>query len=125
MTVEAKCLDERIVLGVIVANSAVVLLSLVDHSDAEMLERADLACLVFFACELALRVWMGRLRFFKNVWNVVDALIIVTALMPVAAGGIAVLRMARVARLVHLGKHTVHLGGHIGGLRLARLAVGR
>jgi hypothetical protein len=35
--------------------------------------------------------------------------IIVLALAPVAGGGIAVLRMARVAKLLHLGRHASHL----------------
>jgi hypothetical protein len=100
---------EKIVTGAIVANSAVMVWSLVDRNHAELLEGMDSVFLWFFACELASRIRVGRLGFFRNGWNVADSIIIVVALLPVAGGGIAVLRLARLARSVHLLRHVSHL----------------
>ncbi len=100
---------DRIVLGAIVANSAVTVAAFIDHSHEELLENVDLAILWFFAAELALRLWITRLGFFRSLWNTADAIIIVVALLPVAGGGIGVLRLARLARSAHLLRHISHL----------------
>jgi voltage-gated sodium channel len=70
-------------------------LALLDEEHAEPLERVDVACLWFFAAELLFRVYRARLGFFRSPWCCFDAAIIVLALAPVAGGGIAVLRLAR------------------------------
>jgi voltage-gated sodium channel len=108
---------EHAVTAVIVANSVVMLASLVDHSHAELLEQVDVVCLWFFAAELSVRLAMARLGFFHSLWNTVDLVVVVVALLPVAGGGIAVLRLARLARTGHLLRHVAHL-------RLARLVPG-
>jgi hypothetical protein len=51
-----------------------------------------------------MRLTMARLV--HSRWNTVDAVIILLALLPVAGGGIAVLRVARLARMAHLTWHT-------------------
>jgi hypothetical protein len=61
-----------------------------------------------------MRLTMARLGFFHTRWNTVDAVIILLALLPVAGGGIAVLRVARLARMAHPTRHVI-------GLRLLRL----
>jgi voltage-gated sodium channel len=93
---------------VILANSAVMMAGLLDESHAELLERVDVACLWFFAAELLVRVYRARLGFFRSPWCCFDAAIIALALAPVAGGGIAVLRMARLARSAHLLRHLSH-----------------
>jgi hypothetical protein len=105
---------EHVVTAVIVANSMVMLASLVDHSHAELLEQVDVGCLWFFAAELTVRLALAGLGFFHSLWNTVDLVVVVVALLPVAGGGIAVLRLARLARSAHLLRHVAHL-------RLARL----
>jgi hypothetical protein len=85
-----------------------MLAALLDEEHAELLERIDVGCLWFFAGELLVRVYRARLGFFRSPWCCADAAIIVLALAPVAGGGIAVLRMARLARSFHLLKHLAH-----------------
>jgi hypothetical protein len=82
---------------------------LLDHSREELLETVDLAFLWFFATEMLVRLWIGRLGFFCMPWSCFDAAIIVLALLPVLGGGIAVLRMARLARAGHPLRHVTHL----------------
>jgi voltage-gated sodium channel len=100
---------EHAVTAVIVANSVVMLWGLLDHSREELFETVDLAFLWFFATELLVRLWIERLGFFRSPWSCFDAAIIVLALLPVLGGGIAVLRMARLARAGHLLRHVTHL----------------
>jgi voltage-gated sodium channel len=73
-----------------------------------MLEQVDIAFLWFFAAELLVRVYRARLGFFRSPWSCADAAIIVLALAPVAGGGLAVLRLARLARSAHLLRHLSH-----------------
>jgi hypothetical protein len=105
---------EHVVTAVIVANAALLVAGLLVDGHEEM----DLAALWFFAAELTVRLAMARLGFFHSLWNTVDAVIILLALLPVAGGGIAVLRVARLARMAHLTRHVT-------GLRLLRLCRGR
>jgi voltage-gated sodium channel len=79
-----------------------------DEEHAELLERVDTLCLLAFAGELLVRVYRARLGFFRSPWSCFDAAIILMALAPVAGGGIAVLRMARLARSAHLLRHLSH-----------------
>jgi hypothetical protein len=100
---------EHAVTAVIVANSAVMLWGLIDHSHEELLENIDLAFLSFFTGELLIRLWKARLGFFRSPLNTADVVIIMLALLPVLGGGITVLRMARLARAGHLLRHVTHL----------------
>jgi hypothetical protein len=86
---------------------------LVDGHEAAF-KKMDLAVLWFFAAELSVRLAMARLGFFHSLWNTVDLVVVVVALLPVVDGAIAVLRLARLARSAHLLRHVAHL-------RLARL----
>jgi voltage-gated sodium channel len=119
MTITVSAAEHRFehaVTAVIVANSMVMLASLVVGGQVhELLEQVDVVCLWFFAAELSVRLAMARLRFFHSLWNTVDLVVVVVALLPIAGGGIAVLRLARLARTGHLLRHVTHL-------RLWRLA---
>lgn len=118
MTTSAAERAEHAVTAVIIANSVIMLLTLIDHSHAELLENVDLACLWVFAAELAVRLWKAKLGFFHSPWSCLDAAIIVVALLPIAGGGLSVARLGRLARSGHLLKHVAHL-------RLWRLFRGR
>jgi len=101
---------EHTVTAVIVANVVVLVAGLVlGGHEHELLEKVDLAILWFFAAELSVRLAMARLGFFHSLRNIVDAVIILVALLPMAGGGIAVLRLARLARSAHLLRHVSHL----------------
>jgi voltage-gated sodium channel len=100
---------EHAVTAVIVANTVVLVAGLVVDGHEQLFEKVDLAILWFFAAELSVRLAMARLGFFHSLWNIVDAVIILVALLPVAGGGIAVLRLARLARSAHLLRHVSHL----------------
>jgi hypothetical protein len=70
-------------------------------------------CLVFFAAELAVRLWKARFGFFRSPWATIDALIIIVALLPVLGADASLLSLAKLSRMVHLGKHVsgLRLGG--------------
>ncbi|WP_273736612.1 ion transporter [Mycolicibacterium septicum] len=101
-------------MGVVVANAAATALGLVDHEHHEMAEHIETACLTYFACEMGVRVWLARadLRgWMRNGWNVFDALVTGMAMLPFLGAGVAVLRLGRLARLVHLTRHAANLRG--------------
>lgn len=101
---------DRVVLAAITANLAVVAWGLLDEEHAELADVIDEAILWFFAVELMLRVWMSHgIAYFKDFWNSLDAVVITVALLPVAGSGIALLRLVRLAKSVHLMRHTSHL----------------
>jgi Ion transport protein len=106
---------EHVVTAVIVANAALMVTGMLVDGHEAAFEKMDLAVLWFFAAELSVRLAMARLGFFHSLWNTVDLVVVVLALLPIAGGGIAVLRLARLARSAHLLRHVAHL-------RLARLA---
>ena len=71
--------------------------------------------LAFFVVELAVRFGRaGWRRFFIGRWNCFDAAVIALSTMPVLGVDASLLRVARMARMVHLMRHASHL-------RLSRL----
>jgi voltage-gated sodium channel len=100
---------DRAVLGPIVANTAVLAWSWLDHVRELAIERIDTCFVVFFLIELVTRLRRAGWRWLRRPWNLFDASIILLALLPVVGDGITILRMARVAKLVHLGRHISHL----------------
>ncbi len=46
------------------------------------LEKIDQCALAFFAVELAVRMYIKRLRFFKGGWNLFDLFIVILAIIP-------------------------------------------
>ncbi|MEM9027696.1 MAG: ion transporter [Pseudomonadota bacterium] len=61
----------------------------------------DLAILLVFTVELALKLYAYRLDFFRSGWNLFDLAIVTIAWMP-AAEGLAILRALRVLRVLRL-----------------------
>ena len=99
---------QRLAIGVIVfagllagleTNAAVV------HEAGPLLLWLDRGVLAFFIVELALRLTAhGRQpwRFFRDSWNVFDFVIVALCLLPASGPFAAVLRLARVLRLLRL-----------------------
>jgi hypothetical protein len=100
---------DRIVVGAIIANALVALVGFIDHADELALDRVDTFFLVFFLVELLVRLRHGGWRWLRQPWNTVDAGIILLALCPVVGDSILILRIAKTAKLFHLGRHVVHL----------------
>jgi voltage-gated sodium channel len=61
----------------------------------------DQAILSVFVVELALRLYVNRLAFFKDPWSVFDFAVVAIALVP-ASGPFAVLRALRVLRVLRV-----------------------
>ncbi len=61
----------------------------------------DRAILVVFVFEIAARLWVHRLAFWRDPWSVFDFLVVGIALIP-ATGPLAVLRALRVLRVLRL-----------------------
>jgi hypothetical protein len=92
----------RVVTAAILTNLPVA--AWVELTHDEFAERVDGALLLFFACEIAVRVALAVKRRRWDGWLVVDALIVALALLP-----LGVLPVVRAARLAHLGRHAAHL----------------
>jgi voltage-gated sodium channel len=67
----------------------------------QVLSYADKAIIAAFVVEIALKVFVHRLNFFKSGWNWFDFLVVAISLVP-AAGAFTVLRALRVLRLFRL-----------------------
>jgi voltage-gated sodium channel len=116
---------DHVASGVILVNAAVLLWGLVDGADRELAERFEFVCLVFFAAELVVRFRRCRWRpgvFLRQPWVVFDVIVLTLALapLPVNAGMLRLARLSRLARLIHLGRHTIDLGHHLSGLPFLR-----
>lgn len=66
-----------------------------------LLSVLDLAALLVFTVEIALRLWVYRMRFFTGGWNLFDFIIIAVSWIP-AAGPFSVLRAMRILRVLRL-----------------------
>lgn len=113
---------EGVVTGAIVANTAVLVWSVVDHMHTELVDHVEHAITFVFVAELVIRLaetgWNPG-RFCRKPWNVFDTLVIGLALLPVLPVGVMLARTARLARLLHLGRH----GAQLRVLRLAKEGV--
>jgi hypothetical protein len=100
---------------VIVVNTGLLVWSALGHN--EWADRLETLCVAFFVGEI---IWRLRLYhwhplvFVRQRWNAFDTVVIVLALTPGLGVGVTLLRVARLARIVHLGRH-------ITALRLVRL----
>jgi voltage-gated sodium channel len=99
---------QRAVLGLILAAGLLVGLetnaSLVARTGG-LLPALDRVVLALFSAELLVRIgaWGARpWRFFRDPWNVFDFAIVAVCLLPLDAGYSAVLRLARVLRVLRL-----------------------
>jgi voltage-gated sodium channel len=95
---------QRFVIGVIVLNAVTLGLETSDRMAAGLggfLHVADRVALAVFVAELALRLYAGGWRFFRDAWSVFDFVVVGISLVP-AAGPLSVLRTLRVLRVLRL-----------------------
>jgi voltage-gated sodium channel len=97
-------LTERIVVGLIVVNA--VTLGLETSKSAMenfggLLHAIDQIILWIFVAELAARIAVHRLAFFKDPWSLFDLAVVAIALVP-ATGSLSVLRALRILRVLRL-----------------------
>jgi len=70
-------------------------------STGSLLHTVDQLLLIIFTIELALRLYVYRVDFFKDSWSLFDTVIITIAWLP-ATGGLSVLRALRILRILRL-----------------------
>ncbi len=97
-------LTERIVIALIVVNAVTLGLETsktVMDSFGPLLIALDKIILAVFVVEIAARIAVHRLSFFKDPWSLFDFLVVVIALLP-ATGSLSVLRALRILRVLRL-----------------------
>ncbi len=87
------------------------------------LQLADQAILSVFVFEIALRLLIHRLAYFRDAWNVFDFVVVAIALVP-ASGPLAVLRALRVLRVLRLITLVPSMKRVVGGLLSALPGLG-
>ncbi len=96
--------SERVVIVLIVINAITLGLETsksIMSAWGNVLHVIDTALLTFFVIELAARLWVKRLSFFKDGWNVFDFVVVGIALAP-ASDSLSVLRSLRILRALRL-----------------------
>jgi len=101
----------RFFLAVIVANTIILIVGLMNHEWEHHLESIHNLFLAVFVFELCWRWFRQRER---GGWIAFDGIVVALALLPIA-GGVGLLRVARLARVTHAMRH-------VGHFRIAHLA---
>jgi voltage-gated sodium channel len=101
----------HVVNSVITLNLAVAVCSKIDGAHEDIWAITEAACLIFFGVEMLAKMRHQRRGFWRSRWNLFDVTVIMLAALPmlVAGADLSVLRVARVARLFHLGRHVSNL----------------
>lgn len=95
---------QRLILALILINAVTLGLETspaIMAAHGVLIHRLDLAILSIFVIEIALRLFVHRLRFFRDPWSVFDFLVVSIALLP-ATGQFSVLRALRVLRVLRI-----------------------
>jgi len=95
---------QRILLALILINAVILGMETMPEvmaSAGQYLLALDKAMLVVFVVEIAIRLFVHRLAFFKDGWSVFDFIVVGIALVP-ASGPFAVLRALRVLRVLRV-----------------------
>jgi voltage-gated sodium channel len=111
-------LTERVVTALIVVNALTLGLETSERVMAAIgpaLVAVDRAILAVFVVELAARLAVHRLAFFRDPWSLFDLFVVGIALVP-ATDSLAVLRALRVLRLLRLVTAVPALKRVVGGL---------
>jgi voltage-gated sodium channel len=93
------------IIGVIMFNAIILGLetskTVMDNAGG-LIKALDILCLSIFVAELVAKLFVYRLAFFRNGWNVFDFFIVGISLMPVAQGfsALRALRILRVLRVI-------------------------
>jgi hypothetical protein len=95
--------------GVILANTGLLIAPAAGLGPEELLDHVEMACWLFFWLELGLRMRRERWGFFRSPWSVGDLVIMTLSGLPMLGSGMSILRVARLARVFHLGRHWTHL----------------
>jgi hypothetical protein len=108
---------DQVVLVVIGLNTVILVASLIVDGHEHLFEMLHNSALAFFVFELLVRLRQtGARRFLIGRWNSFDTIVIALSFLPALGVDSSLLRVARLARLVHLMRHVSHL-------RLSRLLV--
>jgi voltage-gated sodium channel len=100
----AHPMTEKVIIGLILINAATLGLETSKSAMASfggLLHAIDQIILWIFVAELAARITVHRLAFFKDPWSIFDLVVVAIALIP-ATGSLSVLRALRVLRLLRL-----------------------
>lgn len=92
------------IMGVIIFNAGLLGLETSDRAVSvagPLLNLLDEICLAIFVVELVLKMFVYRLRFFRDGWNIFDFIIVGISLVP-AADGLSALRALRILRVLRL-----------------------
>ena len=95
---------QRFIIGVIVINAIGLGLETIPSANARMggfLSVIDNVALVIFFLEIAAKLLVYRLAYFKDPWNVFDFTIVGIALLPMS-GGLSVMRALRILRAMRI-----------------------
>jgi len=117
---------ERVVIGLIVVNAITLGLETSPAAVAAagpLLGALDNIILTIFVVELAARIVVHRLAFFRDPWNLFDFVVVAIALMP-SAEGLSVLRALRILRVLRLITVVPSLRRVVGGLIAALPGMG-
>lgn len=130
MTMIKQAVESRwfhnFIITVILINGAVLGIETMKGLSADtmhLLERVDQLCLVIFVIELTMKLFVYRLSFFKQGWNVFDFLIVGVALLP-ATGELSILRAFRVLRVLRLVTTVDSIRRVVAGMLIAIPGVG-
>lgn len=97
-------LAQRVILGLILVNAVTLGMETSPRLMASMggaIHLLDKLILTAFVAEVAIRIYVHRLDFFRDSWSVFDFIVVGIALLP-AAGAFAVLRALRVLRVLRM-----------------------
>ena len=109
---------EWVIAGLIVVNAIVLGLETVPEVMAQagpLLAALDTAILAVFVAEIAARISVHRLGFFRDPWSAFDFIVVGIALIP-ATGNLSVLRALRILRVLRLITVVPSLRRVVGGL---------
>jgi voltage-gated sodium channel len=119
-------MTERVVIAVIIINAISLGLETTKWANdnfGTLLDIIDRAALTFFVIELAARIAVYRLNFFKSAWNIFDFIVVAIALYP-ASEGLSVLRALRVLRVLRVITAVPSLRRVVGALLAALPGMG-
>ncbi|NNC98573.1 MAG: ion transporter, partial [Gammaproteobacteria bacterium] len=117
---------QNFIIAVIVANGIILGAETsrnLSTATMQLLAMADRVCLIIFVVELAMKLLVYRLSFFRKGWNIFDFVIVGIALIP-ASGGLSILRAFRILRVLRLVTALTSFRRVVSGMLLAIPGVG-
>jgi len=117
---------EGVIIGLIVFNAVTLGIETIPGAMAVMgpsLDVVDDIVIGIFVVEIAARIYVRRLAFFRDPWSLFDFVVVAIALMP-ASGAFSVLRALRILRVLRLITTVPTLKRVVGGLIAALPGMG-